>query len=152
MTATATGPPGNGERRPPPQRTGAATSQITPDLTSGQTIRQRRPLDSPSTPRVAELWRLLRDCPPEAVRWAALGYAACAAEAAEAKARALGEAGDDVREGGLPILLEPTYRDLNREVMRRRGDHMPCSDQCGTCTRCRLSLRYWGHDPAAVTS
>ena len=132
------GPPGNEERRP---RTGGGAHDKTRTRSDASSITCR-------TDIAAELWQVLRDCPPEAIYWASLAYVLGKWEHADERARVLGEAGDDICAGGIPLLRQPTFRELTR----RRGDHLPGSDRCGTCTRCRLSLRYWGHAERAGAS
>lgn len=50
--------------------------------------------------------------------------------------RELGRAGDDVRVGGVPVLSQPSYLELQRR--REDIDHEPCrARSCrGRCSRC----------------
>jgi hypothetical protein len=73
--------------------------------------------DTSAAARVDRLWALLAACPPDAVRWAALGWHAAHAERDLDAARQLAADGLDALAVARPILRHPSFA----ELQRRRG-------------------------------
>jgi hypothetical protein len=48
--------------------------------------------------------------------------------------REIGRAGDDIRVGGLPLLRQPSYLELQRR--REVVSHEPCRSRCDRCSQC----------------
>ena len=69
------------------------------------------------TERVNQLWRLLVDCPPSAVRWAGIGWAVAHLERDRERAKQFDLDSREALELARPLLKQPTFAELER----RRG-------------------------------
>lgn len=65
-----------------------------------------------------DVWRLLQDCPTEALVWAARAYHCGVADGRAALYAELGEAGRDVARAARSVLAWPSHR----EIAERRGE------------------------------
>lgn len=84
-------------------------------------------------PTLDALWKALATCPPDALRWAALGYHTGLIDGRALVMAHIGQAGQDVIAGGLPILRHPTHAELT--VRRTTVRDCRCR-RCSACIRC----------------
>jgi hypothetical protein len=84
--------------------------------------------------RADAAWRLLAECPPDAVQWASLGYAAAHADLALEHARQLGIDGLVAARLARPFLALPRWGELSE--MRSRPPTARCTAHCGHCSAC----------------
>ena len=57
----------------------------------------------------------------------------------------------EIAHAGEDVIASPEWKKVVRqptdhELARRRGEHMPCFRDCGTCTQCRRSKRWWAQE------
>jgi hypothetical protein len=84
--------------------------------------------------RADQVWRELAQCPPDALPWAALGYAATTADTHHARARQLALDGFAAARLARPILARARFAELSEQ--RSRPPTSPCTAKCDRCSAC----------------
>jgi hypothetical protein len=109
----------------------AANAETGQDIKRGSSVN-----DSPDSLafRADGVWRELAKCPPSALPWAALAYAAAVADANHARARQLGIDGFTAARMARPTLTQPRHGELVE--LRSRPPTLPCTAKCGRCSAC----------------
>jgi hypothetical protein len=98
-------------------------------------------IPTPGTLTADTLWLLLRQCPPEAIKWASVGWRVGVVDGRRDVLARIGQAGQAVRLAAGRDLHRPRWDEL---AGRREIDHQPCPTKCRKCARCLHSLAYYG--------